>query len=158
MEELNDNCLKRFDTKFSSNKIACLKIISNHVTPGIQNLLAVYIKFLEIKLCLSRLDNHIQLSDLLHCTETINIPNLIDDLLPYLSNSEQTKLSQIKQTLSQIEQYKSLFSTMQMMQDLFGDGSSDFGKTADYHAALPFSSSYGVQCRPGRRRQQSPPR
>ena len=125
MEELNDNCLKRFDTKFSSNKIACLKIISNHVTPGIQNLLAVYIKFLEIKLCLSRLDNHIQLSDLLHCTETIDIPNLIDDLLPYLSNSEQTKLSQIKQTLSQIEQYKSLFSTMQMMQDLFGDGTDN---------------------------------
>ena len=125
MEELNDNCLKRFDTKFSSNKIACLKIISNHVTPGIQNLLAVYIKFLEIKLCLSRLDNHIQLSDLLHCTETINIPNLIDDLLPYLSSSEQTKLSQIKQTLSQIEQYKSLFSTMQMMQDLFGDGTDN---------------------------------
>lgn len=125
MEELNDNCLKRFDTKFSSNRIACLKIISNHVTPGIQNLLAVYIKFLEIKLCLSRLDNHIQLSDLLHCTETINIPNLIDDLLPYLSNSEQTKLSQIKQTLSQIEQYKSLFSTMQMMQDLFGDGTDN---------------------------------
>ena len=125
MEELNDNCLKRFDTKFSSNKIACLKIISNHVTPGIQNLLAVYIKFLEIKLCLSRLDNHIQLSDLLHCTETINIPNLIDDLLPYLSNSEQTKLSQIKQTLSQIEQYNSLFSTMQMMQDLFGDGTDN---------------------------------
>ena len=122
MEELNDNCLNRFDTKFSTNRIACLKIISNHVTPGIQNLLAVYIKFLEIKLCLSRLDNHIQLSDLLHCTETINIPNLIDDLLPYLSSSEQTKLSQIKQTLSQIEQYKSLFSTMQMMQDLFGDG------------------------------------
>lgn len=125
MEELNDNCLKRFDTKFSSNRIACLKIISNHVTPGIQNLLAVYIKFLEIKLCLSRLDNHIQLSDLLHCTETIDIPNLIDDLLPYLSNSEQTKLSQIKQTLSQIEQYKSLFSTMQMMQDLFGDGTDN---------------------------------
>ena len=125
MEELNDNCLKRFDTKFSSNRIACLKIISNHVTPGIQNLLAVYIKFLEIKLCLSRLDNHIQLSDLLHCTEKINIPNLIDDLLPYLSNSEQTKLSQIKQTLSQIEQYKSLFSTMQMMQDLFGDGTDN---------------------------------
>ena len=125
MEELNDNCLKRFDTKFSSNRIACLKIISNHVTPGIQNLLAVYIKFLEIKLCLSRLDNHIQLSDLLHCTETINIPNLIDDLLPYLSSSEQTKLSQIKQTLSQIEQYKSLFSTMQMMQDLFGDGTDN---------------------------------
>lgn len=125
MEELNDNCLKRFDTKFSSNKIACLKIISNHVTPGIQNLLAVYIKFLEIKLCLSRLDNHIQLSDLLHCTETINIPNLIDDLLPYLSSSEQIKLSQIKQTLSQIEQYKSLFSTMQMMQDLFGDGTDN---------------------------------
>lgn len=125
MEELNDNCLKRFDTKFSSNRIACLKIISNHVTPGIQNLLAVYIKFLEIKLCLSRLDNHIQLSDLLHCTETINIPNLIDDLLPYLSSSEQIKLSQIKQTLSQIEQYKSLFSTMQMMQDLFGDGTDN---------------------------------
>lgn len=125
MEELNDNCLKKFDAKFSSNKITCLKIISNHVTPGIQNLLAVYIKFLEIKLCLSRLDNHIQLSDLLHCTETINIPNLIDDLLPYLSSSEQTKLSQIKQTLSQIEQYKSLFSTMQMMQDLFGDGTDN---------------------------------
>ena len=122
MEELNDDCIKRFDTKYSSNKIACLKVISNHVTPRIQSLLAIYIKFLEMKLCLRRLDNHIQLSDLLHCTETINIPNLIDDLLPYLSSSEQTKLSLIKQTLSQIEQYKSLFSTMQMMQDLFGDG------------------------------------
>ena len=125
MEELNDNCLKKFDSRFSSKKIACLKIISNHVTPNIQSLLAVYIKFLEIKLCLSRLDNHIPLSDLLHCTDKINIPHLIDDLLPYLSVSEQTQLLQIKQTLSQIEQYKSLFSTMQMMQDLFSDGTDN---------------------------------
>ena len=29
---------------------------------------------------------------------------------------------QIKQTISQIEQYQSLLSTMQMMQELFGDG------------------------------------
>lgn len=125
MEELTDDCIKRFDSKYSSNKIACLKVISNHLTPGIQSLLAVYIKFLEIKLCLNRMDNHLQLSDLLHCTDKINIPNLIDDLLPHLSSSEQAKLSQIKQTLSQIEQYKSLFSTMQMMQDLFGDGTEN---------------------------------
>lgn len=122
MEELNDDCIKKFDAKFSSNKITCLKIISNHVAPNIQNLLAVYIKFLEIKLCMSRLDNHIQLNDLLHCTDQINIPNLIDDLMPHLSPSEQARVSQIRQTLSQIEQYQSLFSTMQMMQDLFGDG------------------------------------
>lgn len=122
MEELNDDCIKKFDAKFSSNKIACLKIISNHVTPNIQNLLAVYVKFLEIKLCISRLDNHIRISDLLHCTDQINIPSLIDDLMPHLSPSEQTKVSQIRQTLSQIEQYQSLFSTMQMMQELFGDG------------------------------------
>ena len=87
-----------------------------------QNLLAVYIKFLEIRLCLDRLDNHINFNDLFHCTDQINIPNLIDDLLPHLTPDEQVKVKQIRQTLSQIEQYKSLFSTMQMMQDLFGDG------------------------------------
>lgn len=122
MEELNDDCIKKFDTKYSSKNIQCLKIISGHVTPNIQNLLAVYIKFLEIKFCISRLDNHINFNELLHCTDQINIPNLINDLMPHLSPAEQTKMSQIKQTLSQIEQYKSLFSTMQMMQDLFGDG------------------------------------
>lgn len=122
MEELNDDCIRKFDTKYSTNKIQCLKIISSHVTPNIQNLLAVYIKFLEIRLCLSRLDNHFNLNEIAHCTDQINIPNLISDIMPYLSPSEQEKVSQIRQTLSQIEHYQSLFSTFQMMQDLFGDG------------------------------------
>ena len=122
MEELNDDCIKKFDIRYSSNKICCLKIICNHLSPNVQNLLAVYIKFLEIRLCLDHLDNHINFNDLFHCTDQINIPNLINDLLPHLTPDEQVKVKQIRQTLSQIEQYKSLFSTMQMMQDLFGDG------------------------------------
>lgn len=122
MEELNDDCIKKFDTKYSSNKIQCLKIISGYVTPNVQNLLAVYIKFLEIKLCLSRLDNHINFNDIVHCTDKINIPNLISDIMPFLSDTEQKKMTQIKQTLTQIEHYQSLFQTFQMMQDLFGDG------------------------------------
>ena len=69
MEELNDDCIKKFDIKYSSNKIQCLKIISSYVTPNIQNLLAVYIKFLEIKLCLSRLDNHINFNEIIHCIQ-----------------------------------------------------------------------------------------
>lgn len=122
MEELNDDCIKKFDTQYSSNKIQCLKVISSHVTPAIQNLLAVYIKFLEIKLCLSRLDNHINLNDILQCKDQINIPALLTDIMPFLSPSEQEKVSQLKQTFTQIERYQSLFSTFQMMQDLFGDG------------------------------------
>lgn len=122
MEELNDDCVKKFDAKYSSNKIACLKIISTHVTPSVQNLLAVYIKFLEIKFCISRLDNHINFNEIVHCTDQINIPNLINDIMPFLSPTEQEKVSQIRQTITQIEHYQSLFSTFQMMQDLFGDG------------------------------------
>ena len=122
MEELNNLCIQKFDKKYSTNQIQCLKIISNHVTPAIQNLLAVYIKFLEIKLCLNCLDNHICFNDLLHCTDQINIPILIDELMPFLTPNEQSRMLQIKQTISQIEQYQSLLSTMQMMQDLFGDG------------------------------------
>lgn len=122
MEELNDDCIKAFDIKYSSNKIQCLKIISSYVTPNIQNLLAVYIKFLEIKICLSRLNNHINFNEIAHCTDKINVPNLISDIMPFLSSAEQEKMTQIKQTLSQIEHYQSLFSTFQMMQDLFGDG------------------------------------
>lgn len=122
MEELNDDCLKKFDTKYSSSKICCLKVICSHVAPNIQNLLAVYIRFLELKLCLNRVDNHVNLNEIFHATDQINVPDLIEDLMPHLSPAEQTKVSQIKQTLSQIEQYKSLFSTMQMMQELFGDG------------------------------------
>ena len=92
------------------------------MTPAIQNLLAVYIKFLEIKLCLSRLDNHINLNDILQCKDQINIPALLTDIMPFLSPSEQEKVSQLKQTFTQIERYQSLFSTFQMMQELFGDG------------------------------------
>lgn len=122
MEELNDDCIRKFDEKYSTNRIQCLKVISSHVTSGIQNLLAVYIKFLEIKLCLSRLDNHINLNDIVRSSDQINIPNLINDLMPYLTPYEQEKVTNIKQTISQFERYQSLFSTMQMMQDLFGDG------------------------------------
>ena len=122
MEELNNDCIKKFDEKYTTNRIQCLKIISNHVTPNIQTLLAVYIKFLEIKFCISRLDNHITFRDITTCTEKINVPNVINDIMPFCSPSEQEKLSQIRQTLSQIEHYQSLFSTFQMMQDLFGDG------------------------------------
>ncbi len=122
MEELNNDCLKKFDSKYSNNKIQCLKIICSHVAPNIQNLLAVYIKFMEIKFCLSRMDNHINFGDILHCTDRIDIQKLMDDILPFLSPNEQTKVSQIRNTLSQIEHYQSLFSTFQMMQDIFGDG------------------------------------
>lgn len=121
MEELNQDCIKNFDTKYSNNKIQCLKIISNHVTPNVQNLLAVYIKFLEMKLCLSRLDNRFNFHDLLHCSEQINLPNLIEELMPLLSPDEQEKLNQIKKTISQMEQFKSIFSTLQMMQEIMGD-------------------------------------
>ena len=125
MEELKIDCVKKFDMCYSSSKICCLKVICNHLTPNVQNLFAVYVKFLEIKLCMNRLDNHINFNDLFHCTEQINVSNLIDDLLPHLTPDEKAKISQIKQTISQIEQYKSLFSTMQMMQDLFGDGNDN---------------------------------
>ncbi len=125
MEELNNDCIKNFDKKYTTNRIQCLKVICNHVTPNIQTLLAVYIKFLEIKLCMSRLDNHINFKEILTCTEQINVPNVISDILPFCSEQERNKLSQIKQTLSQIEHYQSLFSTFQMMQDLFGDGNDN---------------------------------
>lgn len=122
MEELNDDCIKKFDEKYTTNRIQCLKVISNHVPPNIQTLLAVYIKFLEIKLCLSRLDNHISFKDITNCTEKINVPDVINDIIPFCTPKEQEKLTQIKQTLSQMEHFQSLFSTFQMMQEIMGDG------------------------------------
>ena len=136
MEELSNDCVKNFDTKYSTNKIQCLKIISTYVTPKIQNLLAVYIKFLEIKFCLKHMDNHINFNDIVRSTEKINISGLIGDIMPYLTTSEQEKVTKIRQTISQIEHYQSLLSTFQMMQDLFGDGNdnpfSNISKDMDF--------------------------
>lgn len=121
MEELNNDCIKNFDTRYSNGKIQCLKIISSHLTPNMQNLLAIYIKFLEIKLCLSRMDNRLNFQDLLQCKDKICIPDLIDELIPHLESDEQNKLRQLKTTLSQMEHLQSLFSTFQMMQEIMGD-------------------------------------
>lgn len=125
MEELNDDCIADFDKKYSSDKIRCLKVINTYLTPKIQNLLAVYIKFLEIRFCLGHLDNHIDFNEFINCRDKINIPALLDDIMPYLSSSEREKIKKIRQTFSSIEHYQSLFSTISMMQEIFGDGSDN---------------------------------
>jgi len=126
-----------FDTLFTNNHIKMLKVLVFYLDSPLQNMLAVYIKFLELQHTLKYLNSNI-LPSTTPCSScgNINIPflsflgnidigNLCHDIIPYCTDTERDKVQSISQMFQMMDNFKQISETMEMMKELFPDGISD---------------------------------
>lgn len=128
-----------FDTLFTNNHIKMLKILVFYLEPPLQNMLAVYIKFLELQHTLKYINSNILPSYTTHSNSTnmpipflsflgnIDLGTLCRDVIPYCTDSEKEKVQNISQIFQMMDNYKNISETMEMMKEFFPDGMSDPG-------------------------------
>lgn len=111
-----------FDTLFSTNHIAMLKIMLPYMDNQAQKSLAVYIKFLELNYTLDFYKKHPY--PICGCVERESSPDFIKlcgELIPYCTEEEKKNLEQIRTIFQSMEMYKEMSKSMEMMKDFMPD-------------------------------------
>ena len=128
-----------FDTLFTNNHIKMLKVLFFYLNSPLQNMLGVYIKFLELQhtlkyIKLNALPLPTSCSDIgsipipfLSFLGNIDIGQLCHDIIPYCTDAEREKVQNISQIFQMIDNFKQISETIEMMKELFPDGMSDPG-------------------------------
>ena len=126
-----------FDTLFTNNHIKMLKILIFYLDSPLQNMLAVYIKFLELQHTLKYINSSALPIPVSHPDSgnpsipflsflgNIDINRLCQDILPYCTDSERDKVQNISQMFQMMDNFKQISETMEMMKELFPDEMSD---------------------------------
>ena len=122
MDSNEHNKVIAFDTLFSTNHIAMLKIMLPYMDNQAQKSLAVYIKFLELNYTLDFYKKHPY--PVCGCMEREASPDFIKlcgELIPYCTEEEKKSLEQIRNVFQSMEMYKEMSKTMEMMKDFMQD-------------------------------------
>ena len=109
MDSNEHNKVIAFDTLFSTNHIAMLKIMLPYMDNQAQKSLAVYIKFLELNYTLDFYKKHPH--PVCGCMEREATPDFIKlcgELLPYCTEEEKKSLEQIRNVFQSMEMYKEM--------------------------------------------------
>lgn len=114
-----------FDTLFTTNHINMLKIIMSYFDSSMQKNIAIYIKYLELQYTFQYFNNRpYSIAGCRPSKETFDIPKLCDEVLPYCTKEERSKVDQIKNLMSTLSSYQEMSQTFEMMKDLFPEGAS----------------------------------
>lgn len=148
MEEKGRSLIEAFDSLFTTNKIQMLKILLSWLPPSQQGGLAIYIKFLELQYTFTLLRRHPetrftgskQLSADFFSGDNADTIELLDELLPFSSPGERTKIEGMKNMLQSMSKMKEMMEMMEMLKEMFPDG---FGGDADNPMDL-FSGMAGM--------------
>lgn len=141
MDSNEQNKVIAFDTLFSTNHIAMLKIMLPYMDNQVQKSLAVYIKFLELNYTVDFYRKHPY--PLCGCTEketSFDLPKLCGELLPYCTEEEKKQLEQIRNIFQSMEMYKEMSKTMEMMKEFMpdmGSFSDMFTTSSDSQSGSP---------------------
>lgn len=143
-----------FDAFFTNNHIQKLKILLPVFDRSMQKNLAVYIKYLELQHTLSFFRKnpderfsfpygnpsensyantaknpfpplHQSVSAASPQEPSWDIGELCDALLPYCTVSEQSRLNSMRNMVQALSQYKEMMEMMQMLKELFPEGTPD---------------------------------
>lgn len=130
MDKTETSPVAAFDSLFTTNRIQMLKILFSRIPPAQQGPFAVYIKLLELQYAFSLLRRHPQArlsggkqltSDFFSGDNSDTIA-LLDELLPYSSPSECSKIENMKNLLQNMNKLKEMMDMMEMMKELFPEG------------------------------------
>ena len=110
--------IRVFDSLFTDNHIQMLKLLLPLFDPQIQKHLAVYIKYLELQYTIRFSRTHQPTPT----CEKGDPGEICKSLLPYCSQAEKEKLTQIEQLLSSLQNFREMMDMMSMMKDMFPEG------------------------------------
>lgn len=129
MEEKGTSPVAAFDSLFTTNKIQMLKVLLAWIPPSQQGMFAVYIKFLELQhaLVLMRrpgtlFANSRHLSADFFSGDNSDTIELLDELLPYSSQAERSRIDNMKNMLQSMGKMKEMMEMAEMMKEMFPEG------------------------------------
>lgn len=129
MEEKGTSPVTAFDSLFTTNKIQMLKVLLAWIPPSQQGMFAVYIKFLELQHALTLLRrpgtlfaNSRHLSADFFSGDNSDTIELLDELLPYSSQAERSRIDNMKNMLQNMGRMKEMMEMAEMMKEMFPDG------------------------------------
>ena len=147
MDEKGRETITAFDTVLTTNRIQMMKVLLSYLAPELQSGLAVYIKFSELQYVM-RLARQFPGRPMLRGRGTVlsfkslmdgslfgkdqtGVLELLDELLPFSSPGERTRIQNLKNMLISMSRMREMMDMMEMMKDLFpegmGDGNGSFG-------------------------------
>lgn len=135
MEEKGTSLVTAFDSRFTTNKIQMLKVLMSWIPSSQQGMLAVYIKFLELQYTLSLLHRpEVSMPNTKHLSadffsgDNSDTIELLDELLPYSSQADRSKIDGMKNMLQNMGKIKEMMEMAEMMKEMFPEG---FGSGTD---------------------------
>lgn len=147
MEQQDGNKVMAFDTLFSTNHIAMLKILLSCLDYQAQKSMAVYIKFLELQYTIHYYNQNPH--PLCGCTgpdASRDLPSLCKELLPYCDEKEKKQIEKLCSLFQSMEMYREFSKTMETMKDmipgfadmsdLFSSGDPSSGSSPDIMSLL----------------------
>lgn len=162
MEEKGRETITAFDTVLTTNRIQMMKVFLSYLAPELQSGLAVYIKFSELQYVM-RLVRQFPGRPMLRGRGTVlsfkslmdgslfgkdqtGVLELLDELLPFSSPSERSKIQNLKNMLLNMNRLREMMDMIEMMKELFpegmGDGNGNFGDM--FSAMASMSGSEGM--------------
>lgn len=130
MEEKGTSLVTAFDSLFTTNKIQMLKVLMAWLPPSQQGMFAVYIKFLELQYTCTLLrrspETHLagsrHLSADFFSGDNSDTIELLDELLPYSSHDERSRIESMKNMLQNMGKMKEMMEMAEMMKEMFPEG------------------------------------
>ena len=147
MEQQDGNKVMAFDTLFSTNHIAMLKILLPCLDIKTQKSLAVYIKFMELQYTIRYYQqNPCPFFSCAGKEKAPDLPSLCQELLPYCNETEKKQIQQFCNLFHSMEMYREFSRTMDTMKDmipgfsdmsdLFSSGDASSGSSPDIMSLL----------------------
>lgn len=153
MEEKGRETITAFDTVLTTNRIQMMKVFLSYLAPELQSGLAVYIKFSELQYVM-QLARKFPGRPMLHNRGTVlslkslmdgslfgkdqtGVLELLDELLPFSSPNERSRIQNLKSMLISMSQIREMMDMMEMMKELFPEGMGDSnGSFGDMFSAM----------------------
>ena len=136
MEGKNTDSVSAFDALFTTNRIKMFKVIAKSLPPAQQRGFVVCIRLMELQYSIYLLNR----TDIAYTTSAKTITadflsgdsqgtlDLLDELIPYSTDSEKQQIINIKNMLAGISKMKEMMNVLDMLKELFPEG---FGNNGD---------------------------
>ena len=126
-EHTQKNSIASFDTLCTNPQIQLLKILLPFISPSMQGLMALYIKYMELHYTMKLLKNRNELC-FYRGIPDINI--IYQEAEPYLPLQDRARLKSMKDMMDNFNNMKEMMDMINSMKDMFPDG-FDMGSMGD---------------------------
>ena len=119
MEDIRQDSILAFDTRFTNNHTQMLKILLPFCQSSLQKYIAIYIHILELQ-CVLEYFSKVQPSACKESPFDFNL--LFPQLLPYCNPAETKTFTQIRNLFETMENVKNMMDMIETMKELFPEG------------------------------------